>query len=79
MNVYLIERKSKEIDWDRYVSAVVVAKTKMDAANIHPDKDKKTLKDGSGWVKSPYMVKATLLGKAEGGIERGVILARYVS
>lgn len=79
MNIYLIERKKEEFSWDTYISAVVVAETESDASTIHPDKDVKTLKGGSGWVRRPNLVKATLLGKAENTVKRGVILARYIS
>lgn len=84
--------QTKNLGWDTYESAVVAARTEVDARHIHPDADRTAalIWNGSQWVESgtaramgndewvpPTAVTAVLIGTAAERIEPGVVLASF--
>lgn len=63
--------------YDVYDACVVAAETEDDARNIHPLSEWMWVSNGDMWPKNPKDVKVKLIGTAETGINRGVIVASF--
>ena len=83
MNIYLIEQ-SKNLGYDTYDSAVVVARSVKDARSIHPRLDwfrrngmkEWNGKDDDSWVDAKYVI-VTYIGKASPKMDRSVVCASF--
>ena len=64
MNLYLITQSDRG-GYDTYDSAVVIAKTKKDAATMHPDGDTIPAECNTTWTNDPGNVKVKFLGIAD--------------
>ena len=76
MNLYLLEQNINNT-WDTFDSCVVAAKSEEDAKTITPGGCPRTGGWDETWVTRPDDVKATLIGKARKGTERGLIIASF--
>jgi len=89
MNIYIIKRTT-QLDYDEFNGAVVAAETEHEAIHTHPDKnyhwhnnawvrkgDNEFILYDSSWV-TPENVKATLIGVAASGVQKGVILTDFL-
>ena len=88
MNLYLISQDVNN-SYDTYDSAVVAAKTELEARRTYPANSNSLLdyswpkweeeeaKPYGVWVKSHTQVKAEFIGIAAEGVEAGVILASF--
>lgn len=84
MKLYLISQDFNT-GYDTYDSAVVAAKTKEEAARIHPKSSSiKVLNDRflyeydfGDWAESPSQVTVQLIGLAVKGTKAGCILASF--
>jgi hypothetical protein len=80
MNLYLLTQETK-IGYDTYDSCVVAAESPEDAVTISPsssfEKKEEHFHAFSGWARYPKEVTATELGKANGDVVRGVVIASY--
>lgn len=78
MKLYLITQDENS-DYDTWDSAVVVAKSKLDAKKIHPsgyiDDDKWA--NYCNWASSSKNVDAEYLGPASKKLKRGVVVASF--
>lgn len=75
MNIYKIYQ-SQVGGWDTYDAAIVFAESEEQAKAIHPS-DLDNNWDSSTWVDRPGLVKATLIGVANPGVNAGVVLASF--
>jgi len=75
MNLYLISQ-SENGGYDTYDSAVVAAETENDARLINPAGADWRSTFGA-WCKTPDAVTVELIGRANEGTTRGVILASF--
>ena len=71
MNLYLISQRVNN-DYDTYDSAVVCAKNKKEAQNIHPSGFKCNLT----WCSSENVL-VELIGQSKKGLKKGVIVASF--
>jgi len=69
MNIYLVSR-TDEVDWDEYISIVVVAESSVEAKRIYPSEHSEQY-----WNKNNLSAK--LIGEAREGVERGVVLTQF--
>lgn len=77
MNIYRISQ-DKNIDYDTYDSAVVVAKDEDEAAGIHPSGGELRQDPYSDWVPTKEYVTVELIGKATKEHKiKGVIVASF--
>ena len=80
MNLYLIYQVDKGDNWDSYGSAVVCAPNEETARNLSPHNGKPInwkVFNYSWWVDSPDKVMVKLLGKANKGVEAGLICHNF--
>lgn len=76
MNLYLLEQDECR-GWDTYDSCVVAAPDEHAARMIHPNDLVWPDWTSCTWCKTPKSVRVTLIGTAEDGIERGVVIASF--
>lgn len=80
LKLWVVERKDYDfIEYDTYSEAIVCAKTVEYARRIHPNGKGECIEvvDDSGTWTTYNNIKATLIGIAAEGIERGVILSSF--
>jgi hypothetical protein len=75
LNLYLLSQDTN-VGWDTFDSCVVAAKNEEDARMQSPSGgwSNSMFKD---WCDSPSEVTVKLIGKAESGIESGVVIASF--
>ena len=77
MNLYKLSQDENN-DWDTFDSCVVCAKNEDDAKTIHPyNKEFIEKERWNSWASTKDKVKCELIGVAEDGIKRGVIVSSF--
>jgi hypothetical protein len=81
LGLYLISQ-NKNIGYDTYDSAVVIAESEEEAQRLSPSSGKEMSEEDwrstwSAWCNSPEQVKVELLGKAKKGSEKGLVCASF--
>jgi len=80
MKIYHVKRNDRSADYGEYESFIVVADNEKEAKSYHPQGHLMSINeahDVSSWTQEEPVI--TTLGSTEHGIEKGVVLAEYVS
>lgn len=77
MNIYLVTQ-TEETGYDTYDAFVCAAESEESARDLHPGGDSAYWRGSSGiWCSSPNEATAELIGIADEGTPKGIILASF--